>query len=215
MLNLLSISINYIHVNVCLYIVINISSSQTNTCNVYLIHLCLHFYVSSSSTEGIQIVGMSATLPNLDLLARWLDATLYRTDYRPVPLTECVKLGTDIFDSRLQKIREVDLSLTFKGDTDHVVPLCLETLRDGHSVLIFCPTKNWCEKLAETIAREFYGILKKAAVDMQANQGSNSLCLHFIYRDCQYFYMFSCLLFVMKEHVLLGKVCNIEISSLF
>lgn len=182
MLNLLSISINYIHVNVCLYIVINISSSQTNTCNVYLIHLCLHFYVSSSSTEGIQIVGMSATLPNLDLLARWLDATLYRTDYRPVPLTECVKLGTDIFDSRLQKIREVDLSVTFKGDTDHVVPLCLETLGDGHSVLIFCPTKNWCEKLAETIAREFYGILKKAAVDMQANQGSNSLYLHFIYR---------------------------------
>ena len=116
-----------------------------------------------SSAVGIQIVGMSATLPNLDLLARWLDAKLYRTDYRPVPLTECVKLGADIFDSRLQKIREVDLSVVFKGDTDHVVPLCLETLSDGHSVLIFCPTKNWCEKLAETIAREFYGILKKGA----------------------------------------------------
>lgn len=114
-----------------------------------------------SSAVGIQIVGMSATLPNLDLLARWLDAKLYRTDYRPVPLTECVKLGADIFDSRLQKIREVDLRVVFKGDTDHVVPLCLETLNDGHSVLIFCPTKNWCEKLAETIAREFYGILKK------------------------------------------------------
>lgn len=142
---------------------------------------------------------MSATLPNLDLLARWLDATLYRTDYRPVPLTECVKLGADIFDSRLQKIREVDLSVTFKGDTDHVVPLCLETLRDGHSVLIFCPTKNWCEKLAETIAREFYGILKKAPVDMQANQGSNSLGLHFIYRGCQYVNIFSCSIFCSES----------------
>ena len=123
---------------------------------------------------GIQIVGMSATLPNLDLLARWLDAKLYRTDYRPVPLTECVKLGADIFDSRLQKIREVDLSVVFKGDTDHVVPLCLETLSDGHSVLIFCPTKNWCEKLAETIAREFYGILKKGAAGNLGVGGVNT-----------------------------------------
>ncbi|XP_062599884.1 DNA polymerase theta-like, partial [Saccostrea cucullata] len=115
----------------------------------------------SGCTEGVQIVGMSATLPNLDLLSHWLDATLYRTDYRPVPLTECVKLGADIFDSSLQKIREVDLRVVCKGDTDHVIPLCLETLGGGHSVLIFCPTKNWCEKLAETIAREFYNILKK------------------------------------------------------
>ena len=132
---------------------------------------------------GIQIVGMSATLPNLDLLARWLDAKLYRTDYRPVPLTECVKLGADIFDCRLQKIREVDLSVVFKGDTDHVVPLCLETLSDGHSVLIFCPTKNWCEKLAETIAREFYGILKKGA---GGNLGGGELTL------IQGFYLLCC-----------------------
>ena len=26
----------------------------------------------------------------------------------------------------------------------------------GHSILVFCPTKNWCEKLADTVAREFY-----------------------------------------------------------
>ncbi|XP_056015539.1 DNA polymerase theta-like [Ostrea edulis] len=128
----------------------------------------------SGLVEGVQIVGMSATLPNLDLLAHWLDATLYRTDYRPVPLEECVKLGTDIFDSRLQKIREVDLSVVYKGDTDHVIPLCIETLSGGHSVLIFCPTKSWCEKLAETIAREFYGILKKGVDLWNKGPGTDS-----------------------------------------
>ena len=36
--------------------------------------------------------------------------------------------------------------------------LCLETVLSGHSVLVFCPTKNWCEKLAETVAKQFCGI---------------------------------------------------------
>ena len=45
-----------------------------------------------------------------------------------------------------------------KGDEDHVVSLCLETTSGGHSVLIFCPTKNWCEKLAMNIANNFFHI---------------------------------------------------------
>lgn len=45
-----------------------------------------------------------------------------------------------------------------KGDDDHIVSLCYETLREGCSVLLFCPSKNWCEKLADCIAREFYNL---------------------------------------------------------
>ena len=58
---------------------------------------------------------MSATLPNLDLLAAWLSADLYRTDYRPVPLAETVKIGVNVYDASMKKIREVDTSLPFKG----------------------------------------------------------------------------------------------------
>ena len=112
------------------------------------------FTANEETSPGIQIVGMSATLPNLDMLAKWLSADLYFTDHRPVPLTEMVKVGSTLYDANMEKIREISAG-TVKGDEDHVIPLCKETIVDGHSVLVFCPTKNWCEKLAETIAKHF------------------------------------------------------------
>lgn len=39
-----------------------------------------------------QVIGMSATMPNVDVVARWLDAALYITDFRPVQLQEYVKV---------------------------------------------------------------------------------------------------------------------------
>ncbi|KAL8202532.1 UNVERIFIED_CONTAM: hypothetical protein K2H54_016476, partial [Gekko kuhli] len=110
---------------------------------------------------GIQIVGMSATLPNLDLLASWLNADLYHTDFRPVPLVEQMKVGSKVYDSSMKAVREIQPLPYVKGDEDHVVSLCYETVQDGHSVLVFCPSKNWCEKLADIIAREFCSIQRE------------------------------------------------------
>ena len=101
----------------------------------------------------IQLVGMSTTLPNLDTLARWLGAQLFCTDFRPVPLTEMVKIGPTLYDTKLQKVRDLDTTKSLPGDEDDILLLCGETVAQGHSVLIFCPTKNWCEKLAQAIAR--------------------------------------------------------------
>uniref|UniRef100_A0A6Q2ZFJ9 DNA-directed DNA polymerase n=1 Tax=Esox lucius TaxID=8010 RepID=A0A6Q2ZFJ9_ESOLU len=111
-----------------------------------------------SLSEGVQIVGMSATLPNLCLLAGWLDAELYQTDFRPVPLKERLKVGNKIYDSSLSLVEPFRPLITVKGDEDHVVSLCYETVSEGRSVLLFCPSKNWCEKLADSIAREFYNL---------------------------------------------------------
>ncbi|KAH0628689.1 hypothetical protein JD844_010112 [Phrynosoma platyrhinos] len=109
----------------------------------------------------IQIVGMSATIPNLGLLASWLNAELYHTDFRPVPLVEQVKIGSKIYDDSIKTLREIQPLMHIKNDEDHVVTLCYETVQDGHSVLVFCPSKNWCEKLADIIAREFYNLQQK------------------------------------------------------
>ncbi|XP_033029736.1 DNA polymerase theta, partial [Lacerta agilis] len=117
--------------------------------------------MSGPLSNGIQIVGMSATLPNLGLLASWLNAKLYHTDFRPVPLVEQVKIGSQIYDSSIKVVREIQSVVHIKNDEDHVVTLCYETVQNGHSVLIFCPSKNWCEKLSDIIAREFYNLQHK------------------------------------------------------
>jgi hemolysin activation/secretion protein len=48
--------------------------------------------------QQLQIVGMSATLPNVDQVARWLDALLYKTSFRPVHLKHWVKVDRTLQD---------------------------------------------------------------------------------------------------------------------
>lgn len=59
---------------------------------------------------NIQVVGMSATIPNLALLAKWLGADLYRTDFRPVPLKEFLKVGPTVYDNQLKKLYDMQSS---------------------------------------------------------------------------------------------------------
>jgi DNA polymerase theta len=104
------------------------------------------------------MIGMSATLPNLDSLAKWLDASLYQTNYRPIPLVECIKNGNTVFDSTFTKLRTIEINKHIENDQDLLLHLTYETIHLQLGVLIFCPTKMRCETLAENIARMVYSM---------------------------------------------------------
>ena len=119
---------------------------------------------------GIQIIGMSATLPNMHHVADWLDAALYLSDYRPIPLEQYIKLKDGIFDMDGNLVRKISTSDNLrdndessnenssleidwdKKDPDHVARLVRETIDAGHSVIVFCGSRLACERTAGSLS---------------------------------------------------------------
>lgn len=130
----------------------------------YILELLLTkaIYCSKKINIKIQIVTMSATLPNSELLTKWLNAEYYRTDFRPVDLNEMIKIGNDIYDKEMRKVRSVINAAynDLQNDQDNVGQLCIETILEGSAVIVFCPSKDWCESLAMHIAGFIYKIGK-------------------------------------------------------
>ncbi|XP_042217024.1 helicase POLQ-like isoform X1 [Homarus americanus] len=112
----------------------------------------------------VQLVAMSATVGNLKELAIYLDARLYAGNFRPVQLTECVKVLDKIWEVNLGAHTEEELlqnerlccfpysNEQKKIDVDMVGGLVGEVIPD-HSCLVFCPTRRNCETLAELICK--------------------------------------------------------------
>ncbi|CAK1551516.1 unnamed protein product [Leptosia nina] len=109
------------------------------------------------ANKGIQIVGMSATIGNLPDLATFLQAEVFQRQFRPVELTEYVKLGSVLHrivwssnGMELVPDRQLAFNYTEAGcrlDPDMVGGLVSEVVpRD--SCLVFCPTKRNCQSVA-------------------------------------------------------------------
>ncbi|EEC69123.1 hypothetical protein OsI_38041 [Oryza sativa Indica Group] len=113
------------------------------------------------ATHGLQIIGMSATMPNVAAVADWLQAALYQTEFRPVPLEEFIKVGNQVFDKDMNVVRVLPKVADLGGkDPDHIVELCNEVVQQGHSVLLFCSSRKGCESTARHVAK----FLKVASV---------------------------------------------------
>ncbi|XP_036620820.1 helicase POLQ-like [Trichosurus vulpecula] len=113
------------------------------------------------TSKTTQIIGMSATLNNIEELQEFLKAEYYTSKFRPVELKEYLKINDTIYEvdiktekgytfSRLLKCKYSD-NLK-KMDPDHLVALVTEVI-PNYSCLVFCPTKKNCENVANMICK--------------------------------------------------------------
>ncbi|KAJ4163210.1 hypothetical protein LMH87_004953 [Akanthomyces muscarius] len=125
-----------------------------------------------SLEHTVQIVGMSATIPNMDLMAKWLNAHSFETRYRPVPIEEHLVCKGAIFaadDPRclpdnatqleaglVNAVRSISAS-PHKELSDpvlnSVVTLAHETASAGYGVLVFAGSRSMTESVARCISR--------------------------------------------------------------
>uniref|UniRef100_A0A914VPK2 Helicase C-terminal domain-containing protein n=1 Tax=Plectus sambesii TaxID=2011161 RepID=A0A914VPK2_9BILA len=106
---------------------------------------------------------MSATIPNLELLGKWLQARVYHTDYRPIQLTQTLSIGSKLHQpTTMAVVSELPTDLKIKDDLDNFIGYCLETILDGNGVLLFCASKAACEKAAESVGRFMRSVLTGA-----------------------------------------------------
>jgi hypothetical protein len=62
---------------------------------------------------------MSATLSGLDMLKKWLDTEIYECQFRPVPLSEYLQIGTKLMDKNMRGILDFSSMPKLFGDNNN------------------------------------------------------------------------------------------------
>jgi replicative superfamily II helicase len=100
--------------------------------------------------KKFQIIGMSATMGRSDKLKEWLECDIFESDFRPVPLTEYY-----ISDNKLYN-KQNEALVSFPGANNYMMQM--KTIISTYfmykkSVILFCNTKNACEKYALKLSK--------------------------------------------------------------
>jgi len=110
---------------------------------------------------GARLLAMSATIPNAADIATWLDADLYRSDWRPVPLVSTIHPYIASGDRQADQEERTRIAAQLAG----------ETVREGGAVLVFCGSRQGVETCAVALARR----LALPAVRLEAGQDPGSV----------------------------------------
>lgn len=105
-----------------------------------------------------QLVGMSATLSSVSVVSKWLNAQVYETSFRPVKLLHMVKIGNKIYGESGNLLQEIPRMGLRSDDPDDLAYLCREVLEAKGNALVFCPSKQSCERCASFLAQELLAL---------------------------------------------------------
>ncbi|MBU2100204.1 DEAD/DEAH box helicase [Candidatus Micrarchaeota archaeon] len=119
---------------------------------------------------SLQVLGLSATIPNSKELAEWLKAKLVESSFRPVKLNEGV-----YFDDRIHFLRGKE---KIEANSDSVLALAKDTLKKSKQALIFCNTRPrsiaTAKKLASVVEKTLLEKEKKF-LSVKSNEILNTL----------------------------------------
>ncbi len=95
---------------------------------------------------SLRIIGLSATLENMNEIEEWLDATIIEHTYRPVPLNKEV-LDTEMFNT--------------KNKNDVIVKVLEKAIEDKSQALSFVSTRRFTEALATYVSGKLKNKIKE------------------------------------------------------
>jgi len=98
--------------------------------------------------DNMQVIGLSATVSNLDEIAQWLGAKIFRSSYRPVDLRKGVFCNGKLYweDNVIEKKNEKNWFVLVK-----------EIVEQGKDVLVFVNSRNQAERVAKKLANYLEG----------------------------------------------------------
>ena len=110
-------------------------------------------------TADAQILALSATIRNADQIARWLEAELVSSDWRPVKLKEGV-----LFDKTIVygDGSELTIPLKYKDGFDNLINYILN---NKNQALVFVTTRNMAESTAKKLGGKVGKILTKEELE--------------------------------------------------
>ncbi len=105
--------------------------------------------------KNVQILGLSATIPNAKEISQWLGAKLVESDYRPIKLKEGV-----FCDGMVDYGNHAD-EIALKDDA--LSSIAIDTLAKGKQALVFVNTR----KLSESTAKKLSEITSKLLTEKE------------------------------------------------
>ena len=108
------------------------------------------------------------------MISNWLQARLFLTNFRPVPLTEFAVFGSEVYAKGPRAEDALVLQRNLLGtraavncagvrDTDGLVSLVEEELTAGGCVLVFCASRAQCQSCAEAVMRNMKVAIEPSA----------------------------------------------------
>ena len=113
----------------------------------------------------IQVVALSATLQNASQIGEWLDASVIKSDFRPVPLSKYVVFKDKLLDDEFKQIDSL------KRD---IYELVKRVLSDGGQVLLFLNSRKRAEKFCVDLSEQMDERLYPTGIEILNEDGDRN-----------------------------------------